>query len=326
MKKLLGFLLTSLVSFTSLFGCNDSKKEDFPTVPILEDTRDHSAKKEKTITTLNGDSVTYNMNTDKIVSLSSAGDLVSMGIRPLAVDGNAYTTGYNKFFNGVELLKNTQPFDPEEVLSYKPELILVYNTMEKSDIDRLKLIAPVIPIYFDTYDYNLRVSYIGELFGLKENADKLITYAEDTQKAILDEIKKMGIEDKTVTIFTSLQGITIPPDYNGAFAFNHILYDVLKFKKLKIVDDFLNDHSSQAYAAISNEKLKDYEGDLTIYAALDGYEIPEQVSSNVGWKSLKAVKENRVGVINMLLYSFKDILYMEAQYSELLSALKIANK
>lgn len=110
MKKILGLLLMSLVSFTSLFSCNDSKQEDFPTVPILEDIRDHSTKKEKTITTLNGDSVTYNMNTDKIVSLSSAGDLVSMGIRPLAVDGNAYTTGYSKFFNGVDLLKNTQPF------------------------------------------------------------------------------------------------------------------------------------------------------------------------------------------------------------------------
>lgn len=38
------------------------KKDYFPTVPILKDTRNHSIKKENTIKTLNGDSVIYNMN------------------------------------------------------------------------------------------------------------------------------------------------------------------------------------------------------------------------------------------------------------------------
>lgn len=94
---------------------------------------------------------------------------------------------------------------------------------------------------------------------------------------------------------------------------------------LPIVKDFLDDQSQQAFSQISNEKLKDYEGDLVIFAGLGEETIPDSVKTNEGFKSLKAVKENRVGCIDMILYSFKDALYMEAQYNQILNALKVAS-
>ena len=95
---------------------------------------------------------------------------------------------------------------------------------------------------------------------------------------------------------------------------------------LPIVKDFLDDQSQQAFSQISNEKLKDYEGDLVIFAGFGEASIPDTVKTNEGFKSLKAVKENRVGCIDMLLYSFKDALYMEAQYNQILDALKVASQ
>ena len=130
---------------------NNSTKLDLPEMPTLVDNRSND-KKMKTITTLNGNEVTYNANTRDIVALGCAGDILSLGLRPLAVDGNANSNGYENYFYGVEKLKNTQPFDPEEVLSYKPELILTYDTMDQKDITKLEKIAPVIPIYFNTYE------------------------------------------------------------------------------------------------------------------------------------------------------------------------------
>ena len=94
---------------------------------------------------------------------------------------------------------------------------------------------------------------------------------------------------------------------------------------LPIVKDFLDDQSQQAFSQISNEKLKDYEGDLVIFAGLGEETILDSVKTNEGFKSLKAVKENRVGCIDMILYSFKDALYMEAQYNQILDALKVAS-
>ena len=317
-----------LAASSLLTSCVEERANDQEKAPVLEDYRDNKVEKLNTIIDINGKEVTYDMNTNDIVALGCAGDLLAMGIRPLAVDGNANTTGYEDFYKGVEILKNTQPFDPQEVLSYHPKLILTYDTMDEKDLNTLgKLKVPVIPIYFSTYDYEKRLNYIGEIFGLEKNAEALISYYKDLEDKSLKELEEMGQEDKSLTIFTYYQGITIPPDYNGAFVFNHILYDVLGFKKIKKVEDFLNDQHSQAYATISNEVIKDYEGDIVLFATMgDELVIPDVVLTNVGWQALKAQKENRIGVNNMLLYSFKDVLYMDAQYDQLISALKISLK
>ena len=150
-KKL--FVLISILFMASCStnpsnsSSSNNTKLDLPEMPTLVDNREENVKM-KTITTLNGDEVTYNANTRKIVALGCAGDILSLGLRPLAVDGNANSNGYEDYFYGVEKLKNTQPFDPEEVLSYYPDLILTYDTMEQKDIAKLEKIAPVIPIYF----------------------------------------------------------------------------------------------------------------------------------------------------------------------------------
>ena len=210
-------------------------------------------------------------------------------------------------------------------MSYRPELILTYNTMDESNIAKLEKIAPTIPVYFDTYDYTKRLTYLGNILGLSENAETIIDYCKKTEKVALQKINDLNITDKSVTVYTYYQGLTIPPNYKDAFVFNHILYTTLNLKMLPIVKDFLDDQSQQAFSQISNEKLKDYEGDLVIFAGLGEKTIPDSVKTNEGFKSVKAVKENRVGCIDMILYSFKDALYMEAQYNQILDALKVAS-
>ena len=325
-KHLLKKVFVCLIAIVStmLTSCNKKQVEALPTVPVLSDTRSEEVEM-TTIKTLYGKDVTYNKNTKNIVALSNTGDLLALGVRPLAVDGNANQQGYENFFKGVEILNNTQPFDPEEVMSYRPELILTYNTMDESNIAKLEKIAPTIPVYFDTYDYTKRLTYLGDILGLSENAETIIDYCKKTEKVALQRINDLNITDKSVTVYTYYQGLTIPPNYKDAFVFNHILYTTLNLKMLPIVKDFLDDQSQQAFSQISNEKLKDYEGDLVIFAGLGEATIPDSVKTNEGFKSLKAVKENRVGCIDMILYSFKDALYMEAQYNQILDALKVAS-
>lgn len=303
---------------------NNSTKLDLPEMPTLVDNRSND-KKMKTITTLNGNEVTYNANTRDIVALGCAGDILSLGLRPLAVDGNANSNGYENYFYGVEKLKNTQPFDPEEVLSYKPELILTYDTMDQKDITKLEKIAPVIPIYFNTYDYEKRISYLGNIFDMKDNSDILISFCHELEEKSLASLEKLGFKNKTVTVFSYMNGICIPPDFNGAFVFNHILYDVLNLNKNEKVEQYLNNQAQPAYSPISSEKLREYEGDINIYASMDETDtsIPDVVKTNEGWKSLKCVKENKVGVINIILFSLKDVLYMANQYQSIFNALEV---
>ena len=122
-----------------------------------------------------------------------------------------------------------------------------------------------------------------------------------------------------------MNGICIPPDFNGAFVFNHILYDVLQLNKNEKVEEYLNNQSQPAYSPISSEKLREYEGNLNLYASMDESDtIPEVVKTNEGWKSLSCVKNDKVGVIDITLFALKDVLYMQAQYQSLFKALEKA--
>lgn len=294
-----------------------------PKLTPIEDARPEEAK-QVTFKTLNGNDVTYNRHTRRIVALSGCGDLAAFGIQPLAMLGDkAVVERYKDFFEGVELLEYTQPYNIEEILKYEPELILVYQLMDEENIEELSKVAPVIPLYRESFDFDERLGYIGEIFGLEDRAEALIAYAKDTQQAAVDAVDELDIKDQTVNVFYYLDGVSIPP--TDFWYFNKILYDYLDLEQTQAVQDFLADENNGPFTPISNEKLKDYEGDLVLYADLFGDgQIPPQLDENPGWKALHAVQEDRIGVIDAMLYAEKDVLYLAAQYEGLLEALKLA--
>lgn len=319
--------LVCLFSVFALAACGDTDGgKTFETVPVLQDTRGTEAET-ATFTTLNGDSVTYNKNTRRIVALSGAGDLAAFGIRPLAVMADQATmSAYPGFFDGVDTLSYTQPFNVEEIATYEPELILVYQLMDDSQISRLEAIAPVIPLYRESFDFRQRLGYIGDIFGLEENAETLINYAEGIQAEAVDRIEAMGLEGKTVSVFYYAEGISIPP--GDSWYFNKIIYDYLGMKRTAAAEEFLANSQNNPFTPISNESVRNFEGDVVIY--VDLYSINGQPSmsealmANPGWQSLKAYQEDRIGLLDAMLYAEKDVLYLAAQYNGLIEAFEKA--
>ena len=319
MKKL-ALILLSALSIVFFVSCSSNNIEvmtddDFP---VLEDSRENEEKM-NTITTLNGDDVTYNMNTRKIVCIFGSQDVVGFGIKLLAYEGTTDITGYEKFYEGSQALNDISPFSVEEVMSYNPELILVNQKMSSDNIKSLKTIAPVIPLYTESNDFSIRLNYIGKIFGLEESAKKLVDYASNLRARMLNSINSLGLSDKTITIYTYMGNVTIVPE-RGWFM-NVIIYDYLGMKRKDNVILFMQDESSIAYQPISSEKIKDYEGDLVIFAGFGETSISTYVSENVGWKRLKAVIEDRVGVIDITPYAQKGVILLYNQYSQILNAL-----
>ena len=327
MKKTLALILAALaLSCLGLFGCSDdgdAKAVADIDFPQLTDTRG-TEYKEKTFTTLNGDQVTYNANTRRIVCVFGSQDVVAFGIPLLAYEGTTDITGYESFYEGATALLSSSPFSAEEILSFEPELILVNQKMSAANIAALSKIAPVIPLYTDSTDFATRLAYIGEIFDLQESAQTLIDYADSVKNAMIGEIKDLGLEGKTLTIYTYMGNITIPPE-RGWFM-NTILYDYVGIEREDNVKAFMQDESGVAYSAISSEKLKEYEGDMVIYAGFGETEPSTYVSENVGWQSLDAVKEGRVGVIDITPYAQKGVILLYNQYMQLLEALKVAGQ
>lgn len=306
-------------------GLSEQQANQLESLPVLNDTRP-TERKEVTFTDLNGTEVTYNQNTRNIVALSGAGDLAAFGIRPSAVIvEETVKTKYSDFFEGVETVQNTQPFNEEEIMSYEPELILVYQLMEEPELEKLRKIAPVIPLYREEFDFEKRLGYIGEIFGMKENAQTLIDYANKTQETAVNQLRALGLTDQTVSMFYYMDGVSIPP--TDFWYFNKIVYDYMGLNMPQNTADFLSDPNVNPFTPISNEKIKDYEGDIVIYVDLmpDGSPaVPEILQSNPGWSMLNAVKNDKVGAIDGMLYAEKDVLYLYEQYTCLLDAFRQA--
>lgn len=115
---------------------------------------------------------------------------------------------------------------------------------------------------------------------MEDRANQLIKYAEEVQKNAVEEISKLNLKDKTVSLFYYMEGVSIPP--TGLWYFNKILYDYLGMKRTKMAEEFLADENNGPFTPISNEKLKDYEGELVIYGDLFG---EGECISSIGGKS-----------------------------------------
>ena len=325
MKKLLTILLMAMFGiFLTSCGKKENKEVNLDeNFPVLEDTRG-TEYKENTITTLNGNDVTYNMNTRKIVCIFGSQDVVAFGIKLLAYENSTSTTGYEAYYEGAKQLENASPFSYEEVYSYNPELILVNERMSSDNIKTLTKICPTIPLFTDSTDFNVRLSFIGRLFGLEESANKLIEYESKLKTDMLNNLKALKIGDKTLTIYTYMGGVSIVPE--RGFFMNTIIFDYLGVNRLDKVKEFMQDESQLAYEPIADSNIKDYEGDLVFFAATGTKTISTYVSEKPGWKMLKAVKENRVGIIDMDVFAQKGAILLYDQYSQILDAFKVALK
>ena len=325
MKKIITIVLM-LVLGIALTACGSKEKKEVQldeNFPVLEDTRG-TEYKENTITTLNGNDVTYNMNTRKIVCIFGSQDVVAFGIKLLAYENSTSISGYEKYYEGAKKLENSSPFSYEEVYSYSPELILINERMSSDNIKTLSKICPTIPLFTDSTDFNTRLKFIGKLFGLEESANKLVEYEQKLKADMLENLKTLNIGDKTLTIYTYMGGVSLVPE--RGFFMNTIIFDYLGVNRLDNVKEFMQDESQLAYEPIADSNIKDYEGDLVFFAAQGTKTISTYVSEKPGWKMLKAVKENRVGIIDMDVFAQKGAILLYDQYSQILEAFKVALK
>ncbi|MBR1891249.1 MAG: ABC transporter substrate-binding protein [Clostridia bacterium] len=318
-------LIITLGCGALLAGCSETEAEVAvdENFPALVDTRGTEVKM-NTVFTLKGNEVTYNMNTRRIVCVFGSQDVVAFGVKLLAYESSTETTGYESFYEGATKLQDGQPFSEEEILSFDPELIFVNQNMSNDNIETLNKIAPTIPLYTDSDDFSVRLNYIGSILGLEESARTLIEYADGLKDKMLAEMRSYGLQDKTLTIFTYLGNISIVPE-RGWFM-NTIIYDYLGVKRLDNVREFMQDESGSVYEPISAENLRNYEGDLVMFAGFGEKKITTYVSENEGWKMLKAVKEDRVGVIDLTPYAQKGVILLYNQYYQIMQALKTAAK
>lgn len=256
--------------------------------------------------------VTVPVEPKRIVDLtgSSIGDLLALGVKPVAAIGDSLQNPYHKgLVEGVADLGSTPT--AEVVLAQNPDLIIAFDYIEPGDYEQLRKIAPVVRLKYGALPPQELLTEFGKITGKEAQAQEWV----EKWNAKIAEVKpkiQAVVGDRTVSI--------LQPYAKGIYAWGNkggrggeILYDDLGLKAPDIINETLIEGEGFG-GDLSLEKLPDYAGDY-IFTSNWGWDDGDAnvVYNSAVWKSLDAVKNDRVFWIDPKGSFYNDPISLEAQ-------------
>ncbi|MEJ8303342.1 AraC family transcriptional regulator [Saccharibacillus sacchari] len=256
--------------------------------------------------------VTIPAHPQRIVDLtgSAIGNLLVLGVKPVAaVDYSLSNPYHDGMLDDIEDIGDAPT--AEVVLAQKPDLIIAFDYLEEADYEQLKRIAPVVRLkYGGMTPQNLLMEF-GKITGKENEAQQWVEGWEAKIAEVKPKIRAV-VGERTVSI--------LQPYAKGIYAWGNkggrggeILYDDLELKAPDIVRETLID--GQGFGGdLSLEKLPDYAGDY-IFTSNWGWDDGDAsvVYDSEIWKSLEAVKNDRVFWIDPKGSYYNDPISLEAQ-------------
>ncbi|MBB6623790.1 ABC transporter substrate-binding protein [Clostridium gasigenes] len=291
--KLISVLCAGVLIVFGLTGCTTTRASK----------SSEDASKTRIISTKLGD-VEVPANPQRVVSSYVEGDLVALGIVPVA--GIApYEFKGSAFYEEVKDITLIESLEPETVMAQKPDLIVVIS---EDDVEKMSKIAPTVFVPFTELSMEERITFLGQVVNKEEEAKKLI---KDFNYKLADAKKKLdktGILNKKVSIFEGADesgSIYVYGDKWGRGG--DLIYNKLGFKAPDVIqNEIIN---GEQYRDISLEVLPEYSGDYIIFAS----DIPNSLKGNSVWENIPAVKENHIITIDEKLFYYMDIYSANVQ-------------
>jgi iron complex transport system substrate-binding protein len=269
----------------------------------------------KVVETLKGE-VEVPVNPQRIVIGFFQGDLLKLGIKPV---GSSFND--DAVFEGE--LSDVTVVDPwgldaEQVMSLEPDLIIWNNPDE---YDTLSKIAPTVVMDYYSMAVDERVTFLGELVGRKEQAETALKEFHDKVDAGKKAIADSDLQDKTVILLENQTGGSLRAFGDNYGRGGELIYQYLGLKAPQRIMDEVIGVPETSFIDISYEALPQYEADFIF-----SDEMIVELEENTVWKSLKAVKEDRLIQTNSGMFWFSDITSMNAQLDFILENLLAAAK
>ncbi|BCJ94343.1 hypothetical protein acsn021_19120 [Anaerocolumna cellulosilytica] len=269
----------------------------------------------KVVETLKGD-VEVPLNPQRIVIGFFQGDLLKLGIKPV---GSSFND--DAVFEGE--LSDVTVVDPwgldaEQVMSLEPDLIIWNNPDE---YDTLSKIAPTVVMDYYSMTVDERVTFLGELVGRKERAETALKEFHDKVEAGIKTISDNGLQNETVILLENQAAGSLRAFGDNYGRGGELIYQYLGLKApQRIIDEVIRVPETN-FIDISYEALPQYSADFIF-----SDERIVELEDNTVWKSLQAVKEDRLIQTNSGMFWFSDITSMNAQLDFILENLLAAAK
>ncbi|APQ95290.1 ABC transporter substrate-binding protein [Clostridium botulinum] len=303
-KKLkITFITCLILMFSALVvGCSKSTSTN-------SEEKSNKEHKTRTISTAMG-KVEVPANPKRIVINYFQGDLLSLGVKPLATSRMEGDSALKNELKGVKIVEK---WEPEEIMAFKPDLIIVISEEEYKKFNK---IAPTVVVPFTKISSEERLTLIAEAVGKQEEAKKVINNFKNKVETSKKKLEVAGVMDKTFTLIEQdTKQITVFGNNWGRGG--EILYDYLGLKAPDVIKkEIIN---GEQYKDVSLEAFPEYSGDYIIQAVWNYG--GDNLKDNNLWRNLPAVKENRVIKTDWNLFFYKDLYSMDKQLDYLVNAI-----
>jgi iron complex transport system substrate-binding protein len=245
------------------------------------------------------------VNPQRVVVLTRflTGNVMLLGVPLVGVDEMSKDNP-----NFAEQLKDVETVSDEnleKILALDPDLIIGLDG--SNNLDKLKEIAPTVMYTYGKLDYLQQHIEIGKLLNKEEEARAWTEDFTARTKEAGQEIRAVTGENATVSVIETFGRQLYVYGYNFGRG-TELLYGDLG---LKLPDKAAEATKADGYMALSTEVLPEYMGDYIVFSKDEREDNSFQ--DTMVYKSVEAVKNNRVFIADAKTFYFNDPLSLEFQ-------------
>ncbi|MBW7475491.1 AraC family transcriptional regulator [Paenibacillus oenotherae] len=234
----------------------------------------------------------------RIYAIGAASPLLILGIQPVGAPNYEVAPDYylSNYKNKINIVGDYPP-NYEAIIDLKPDMILASDYIDAEVYEKLAKIAPTATFVWQGQDVYGQLNQIADIVGKADEAKKWISEHQERGLKAKDEISQLIGADETISILwiykDSFQIV-------GNRNVGHVIYNLLGLKPHPLVKKTIDDNNGELVFTdnLSLEALPDYDADRLIVMVSDVDAGAEENFNNMKqsgvWKSLKAVKNNKV--------------------------------
>lgn len=296
-KKLTVVMAAMMVTAFMITGCSTKKAEQGSAISFTDDL---------------GTKIELKAPAKKIISLYSGH---TENLFALGLNSEIIGVGRSETYPKEVLSKKSFDYkgDVEEIIKEKPEVVLMRTTISKTYPDFVKALQnagiQVISLYPETFgDFDKYINTLGLVTGKeKEAREKLADFHKQVEE--LQKASNKVSAKKKVFLETMENGLKTAA--KDSFAWSSLKYA----GAINIAEDAQGGPSSKTIAAYGQEMLISKAEEIQVYVAQKGGNNPsvtlEGIKKRPGFDKIKAVKENKVYIMDEKLISSPTFRFVE---------------
>lgn len=228
-----------------------------------------------------------------VASFEAMEDAAVLGVKPVGTvtDGVKVPDYMAKAMEGAADVGNRQQPSAEAILKLKPDVILGSSKFQPAVVEQMEKIAPMLPVSHIATNWSANLKMLAEITGKEEQAKQILSKYEADVKAAKEKLT--ALRDKKVMMIRIRTGnINL---YPADVYFNPSLYADLG---LTVPEEI---KSIKAQEIVALEKFAEMNPDYLFVQFAEGEnkdqpKAMEDLQKNPIWKTIKAVKNNKVFV------------------------------